>query len=77
MGLERVHMLKKEGAGAFVLFCKREKDTLNPTLNWLNAHELLYDEVRLENDKSILFENCYAVIDDSTALLEKAFNGDI
>ena len=26
----------------------------------------------LKNDKSILFENCYAIIDDSPALLEKA-----
>jgi hypothetical protein len=28
--------------------------------------------VHLKNDKSILFENSYAVIDDSPALLEKA-----
>lgn len=42
------------------------------TLNRLNSHSLLYDEVHLENDKSILFEKSYAVIDDSPALLEKA-----
>lgn len=56
------------------MFClaRGKKDALYATLNWLNTHELFYDEVRLENDKSILFENSYAVIDDSPALLEKA-----
>ena len=55
-----------------IIASHREKYTLNSTLNWLNTHELIYDEVHLENDKSILFENSYAVIDDSPALLEKA-----
>lgn len=53
-------------------FARGKKDTLASTLNRLNTHELLYDEVRLKNDKSVLFENCYAVIDDSPAPLEKA-----
>lgn len=57
---------------SIIIASHREKDTINATINWLNTHELAYDEVHLEEDKSILFENSYAVVDDSPKLLEKA-----
>ncbi len=50
----------------------REKDTLQATINWLNKHKLVFDNIHLSYDKSVLFDNCILVIDDSPIILDKA-----
>ncbi|MCX8111351.1 MAG: HAD family hydrolase [Syntrophorhabdaceae bacterium] len=55
----------------------REKDTLNPTMNWLNKHHLIYDDIHLSYDKSVLFDKCTSVIDDSPIILDKAARSGI
>lgn len=55
----------------------REKETLHATINWLNRYNLVFDEVHLSYDKSVLLDNCISVIDDSPIILEKAANSGI
>jgi hypothetical protein len=55
----------------------REKGTLSATLSWLNANNLVLDEIHLSNDKTILFDDCQGVIDDSPLILEKAVQSGI
>lgn len=55
----------------------REKNTLGPTVNWLNKHHLIFDEIHLSYDKSVLFDSCSYVIDDSPIILEKAAKSGI
>ena len=59
--------------GYYVLIAsQRDEDTRDSTIKWLNTHELVFDEVHLGHDKSVLFNDCYAIIDDSPILLDKA-----
>ena len=59
--------------GYYVLIAShRDEDTRDSTIKWLNTHELVFDEVHLGHDKSVLFNDCYAIIDDSPILLDKA-----
>ena len=55
-----------------IIASHREKGTLNATLNWLIANNLVFDEIHLSNDKTVLFDDCLAVVDDSPFVLEKA-----
>jgi len=55
----------------------REKGTYNPTVRWLDRHRLAYDEVHLMRDKSVLFDSCLAIVDDSPVTLEKAAQAGI
>ncbi len=55
----------------------REKGTLGVTVNWLNSHHLIFDDVHLSNDKSVLFDDCWAVVDDSPFVLDKAAGAGI
>jgi hypothetical protein len=50
----------------------REKGTLDPTIRWLDKNHLPFDEVHLSNDKSVLFNDCWAIVDDSPSTLQKA-----
>ncbi|MCX7857032.1 MAG: hypothetical protein N2513_03480 [Deltaproteobacteria bacterium] len=59
--------------GYFVVIAShRTKESELPTLKWLKKHELIFDELHLSYDKSILFEISSVVIDDSPFVLEKA-----
>ncbi len=55
-----------------VIASHREKGTLEATTRWLLKHSLRFDEVHLSNDKSVLFSDSWAVIDDSPVTLRKA-----
>ena len=50
---------------------QREKD-FPPTVRWLRQNGLLFDEIHLSNDKSVLFPESWAIIDDSPITLDKA-----
>jgi hypothetical protein len=59
--------------GLYIIIAShREKGTLDATLRWLARHSLAFDEVHLSHDKSVLFNNSWAIIDDSPVTLEKA-----
>jgi hypothetical protein len=55
-----------------IIASHREKGTLEATTRWLVKHCLLFDEVHLSHDKSVLFNDSWAIIDDSPVTLEKA-----
>lgn len=60
-----------------VVASHREKVALDLTVRWLNHHELCFDEIHISNDKSVLLGDCYAVVDDSLYILDKAKNAGI
>lgn len=63
--------LKQKGLH-IIIASHREHGTFEATQRWLNAHDLIYDEIHLSNDKSVLFEDLWAVVDDSPSVLDKA-----
>ena len=68
--------LKEKGL-CIIIAGHREKGTLDATVRWLQKHNLSYDEVHLSHDKSVLFDGCWAIVDDSPITLEKATKAGI
>lgn len=68
--------LKKNGF-YIVIASHREKETLASTLRWLAKNDLPFDEIHLSYDKSVLFEESWAIVDDSPVTLEKAKHAGI
>ena len=62
----------KERGFYIIIASHRSQDTYGPTVNWLNKYRLLFDEVHLSYDKSVLFPGSLALVDDSPINLEKA-----
>lgn len=51
----------------------RSTDTIGQTRAWLVKHDLLYDEIHLSFDKTVLIDaTCRAVVDDAPHILESA-----
>lgn len=65
-------MALKERGLYIIIASHREHGTLGPTERWLKMHNLPYDEIHLSNDKSVLFRDLLAIIDDSPLVLDKA-----
>ncbi len=55
-----------------IIASHREKEALGVTVAWLNQNDLIFDELHLSNDKTVLFNDCWAIVDDSQFTLEKA-----
>ena len=55
-----------------IIASHREKGTRGVSVAWLNQNKLVFDELHLSNDKTVLFNDCWAVVDDSQFTLEKA-----
>ena len=55
-----------------IIASHREQGTFEPTERWLRMHNLAYDEIHLSNDKSVLFNDLCAIVDDSPSVLDKA-----
>ncbi|HOD78880.1 MAG TPA: hypothetical protein PK125_11355 [Syntrophorhabdus sp.] len=55
-----------------IIASHREKGTIEPTERWLGMYRLVYDEIHLSSDKSVLFNDLCAVVDDSPSVLDKA-----
>jgi len=62
----------KEMGIHIIIASHREKGTLDATVNWLKSNGLIFDEIHLSYDKTVLFDDCWAIIDDSPFILEKA-----
>ena len=56
-----------------VIASHRIPESLDQTKKWLTRHDLVFDELHLSNDKTVLFDkDCHVVVDDSPVTLEKA-----
>lgn len=55
-----------------IIASHREKDTLDAAVEWLTKYNLTFDDIHLSHDKTILFNDCWAVVDDSPLTLDKA-----
>lgn len=55
-----------------IIASHREKQTYASTERWLHKHGLPFDEIHLSYDKTVLFDDCWAVVDDSPVTLEAA-----
>lgn len=62
----------KERGFYIIIASHREKGTLDPTVRWLRQNALVFDEVHLSYDKSVLFDGSWAIVDDSPLTLGKA-----
>ncbi len=66
------------GRGFYIIIAShREKSTIHAARQWLAKYELPYDEVHLSFDKSVLFPDAWAVVDDSPVTLDKAMRAGI
>ena len=63
--------LKRKGF-YIIIASHREAETHDATVSWLRANGLAYDEIHLSNDKSVLFRDLCAIVDDSPLVLDKA-----
>ena len=50
----------------------RNPDSRGVTEKWLQIHGLAYDELYVGPDKTVLFDDNHAIVDDSAELLDKA-----
>ncbi len=66
-----LHSLREKGCYV-IIASHRLPETMEPTLTWLRKYDLVYDELYLSFDKSVLFADCCAVVDDSPLILDKA-----
>jgi len=55
-----------------IIASHREQETYASTQRWLHKHDLPFDEIHLSYDKTVLFDDCWAVVDDSPLTLEAA-----
>lgn len=56
-----------------VIASHRTPKSMPQTRRWLTRHDLVFDELHLSNDKTVLFdETCHIVVDDSPVTLQKA-----
>jgi hypothetical protein len=62
----------KENGFHIIIASHREKGTLDPTARWLRANNLAFDEIHLSYDKTVLFDDCFGIVDDSPFTLQKA-----
>ena len=63
--------LKKEGYH-IIIASHRRRGARDATLRWLLGNDLPFDELHLSFDKSVLFGDCWGLVDDSPVMLEKA-----
>ena len=68
--------LRKRGF-YIIIASHRHRDTYGPTVNWLKKNRLLFDEIHLSYDKSVLFPKSTALVDDSPMNLQKAAEAGI
>jgi len=64
--------------GFFVIIASiRDEKARDATERWLKKYGLIYDEVHLTNDKTVLFNDAWAIVDDSIWTLDKAAQAGI
>ncbi|HPB38492.1 MAG TPA: hypothetical protein PK125_10100 [Syntrophorhabdus sp.] len=64
--------------GLYVIIASiRDEEARDATERWLKKYELMYDELHLSNDKTVLFNDVWAIVDDSIWTLDKAAHAGI
>lgn len=67
----------KERGFYIIVASHRQKGTLEAAVRWLSKNRLTYDKIHLSYDKTVLFDDCWGVVDDSPVTLRKAKNAGI
>jgi hypothetical protein len=67
----------KERGFHVIVASHRQRGALEPTARWLRKHSIAYDEIHLSRDKTILFDTCWGIVDDSPVTLAKARDAGI
>jgi FMN phosphatase YigB (HAD superfamily) len=62
----------KQKAFYIIIASHRRPAALDPTERWLRNHGLVYDEIHLSYDKTVLFDTCWGIVDDSPETLDLA-----
>jgi FMN phosphatase YigB (HAD superfamily) len=62
----------KEIGFHIIIASHRVKETRDATVRWLQANNLVFDEIHISYDKTVLFDTCWGIIDDSPFTLRKA-----
>jgi len=60
-----------------IIASHRAPEARSVTAKWLEEHGLVHDELHLSNDKSIIFKDLCAVVDDSPSVLDRAKDAGI
>ena len=64
--------------GLYIIIASlRDEEAREATERWLKKHRLNYDELHLSNDKTVLFKDAWAIVDDSIWTLDKAAEAGI
>ena len=64
----------KNAGYTIIINSHRDKDLYSITRNWLEKHNLIFDDLVLIEDKRQLFKDVKFIVDDSPAILEHAVN---
>ncbi len=67
----------KDSGHHIIIASHRDDNTFDITERWLRKFNLIFDEIHLSHDKSVLFSECYAVVDDSPLLLGEAMKSGL
>jgi hypothetical protein len=67
----------KERGFHIIVASHRRKEALDATARWLRNNNLIHDEIHLSYDKTILFDDCWGIVDDSPVTLGKARDAGI
>ena len=62
----------REQGYRIVIASHRRKEMQGPTERWLRKHGLVFDDLHLSFDKTVLFDQAAVVVDDAPQALEKA-----
>ncbi len=60
-----------------VVASHRRKEALGPATKWLRSNNLVYDDIHLSYDKTVLFKDSWGVVDDNPIVLKKAKDAGI
>jgi len=67
----------KERGFRILIASHREEEAYEPTIRWLRKYELVFDELHILDDKSVLFDGAFGIVDDSPVTLTKAMKAGI
>ena len=67
----------KEMGFSIIVASHRRQEALDPAERWLRMNGLVYDEIHLSYDKTVLFHDCWGVVDGSPETLNKARDAGI
>jgi 5'(3')-deoxyribonucleotidase len=74
----REFLVSLRAMGLYIIIASlRHEDARTATERWLKQYDLPYDELHLSDDKTVLFCDAWAIVDDSTWTLNRAVEAGI